>query len=161
MRKGIFVLLLLLVGGLAWGQKSYFGVHPNIGTGVLGLGLEYAVQPWRFSLDYAAITVTLSDGVTTVNVNGLGLGADYISRIPLSEDKSSFFYYGAGVFLSYYFTDAASLFGLTPRALGGVEFLLTQPQIALYLEPQLGYTYFPGEGVGGLILGLQLGIYFR
>ncbi|MER3442805.1 MAG: hypothetical protein C4333_01220 [Meiothermus sp.] len=64
----------------------------------------------------------------------------------MSEDKSSFFYYGAGVFLSYYFTDAASLFGLAPRALGGVEFLLAQPQIALYLEPQLGYTYFPSEG---------------
>jgi hypothetical protein len=158
MKRGILVLLLFL-SGLGWAQKSYFGLHPNIGVGVLGLGLEYAIQPWRFSLDYASLT--LSDGVTTVNVNGLGLGADYISRIALSEDKSSFFYYGGGMFLAYYFTDVASLFGLVPRVLGGVEFLLPQPEIALYLEPQLGYAYFPSAGVGDFILALQLGIYFR
>jgi hypothetical protein len=149
--KPIAVLLTILTLSGWASARDYFGIHPIIGS-TFGAGIEYTTGALRFSLDVAT-----GDGATVI-----GPSVDFINRIaPLSPDKSSFFYAGAGVFVAYAFNSNAGAFAIAPRALAGVEWLFSQPEIAFYLEPQIGYIFFLANAPATFYYGLQFGVNFR
>lgn len=150
MRLPILLLMVLTLSGWA-SARDYFGIHPIIGSS-FGAGLEYTTGSLRFSLDFA------TGGGATV----IGPSLDFINRVaPLSPDKSSFFYAGVGVLAAYAFSGTVGAFAIAPRALAGVEWILPSPEIAFYVEPQIGYIFFLANIPGTLFYGLQFGVNFR